>query len=160
MITLKEWLELADYRITEGSDYQFFSDHAYSLTTWNGEHDGSSLEIIFDQQTQVVYAVEACDYKHNRAYRLINSDYANLDHDKNAWDDTKWIDLDVDDDFIEKALAIKSGEDYDTRVTMQLDLPHDLLHKLMLMAHEADMTLNEFVVELLQNAIDNREVLN
>ena len=30
----------------------------------------------------------------------------------------------------------------------------------MLMAHEADMTLNEFVVELLQNAIDNREVLN
>jgi hypothetical protein len=160
VITLKQWLELADYRITEGSDYRFFSDHAYSLTAWNGDHNGYSLEIIFDQQTQVVYAVEACDYKHNRAYRLINPDYADLDHDKNAWDDTKWVDLDVDDDFMEKALAIKSGEDYDTRVTIQLDLPHDLLHKLMLMAHKADMTLNEFVVELLQNAIDNREVLN
>ena len=68
MISLKEWLDLADYRITEGSDYNFFSEHAYSLSSWNGEHDGYSLEIIFDQQTQVVYAVEACDYKHCLLY--------------------------------------------------------------------------------------------
>jgi len=160
MISLKEWLDLADYRITEGSDYNFFSEHAYSLSSWNGEHDGYSLEIIFDQQTQIVYAVEACDYKHNRAYRLINADYADLDYDKNAWDDIKWVDLDVNNDFIEKALAIKSGEDYDTRVTIELDLPHDLLHELMLKAHEADMTLNDFFLKLLQTAMDNRELLN
>ena len=74
MITLKEWMEVADYRITEGSEYYAYGG-AYALDSWNGEQDGYSLEIIFDQKTQEVYEVQACDYKHNRAYRLINEDY-------------------------------------------------------------------------------------
>jgi len=60
----------------------------------------------------------------------------------------------VADDFIEKATAIIAGEDYDTRVQIQLDIPHDLLYKLMLQAHESDITLNEFILKILQDVID------
>jgi hypothetical protein len=160
MISLKQWMELVDYRITEGSDYHLAGKNLFSLTSWNGRQSdgGYSMEIVFDQKTQDVYVVEACDYSNDRAYRLINSDIDDVEHDKTAWDDVKWTDLDVADDFIEKATAIIAGEDYDTRVQIQLDIPHDLLYKLMLQAHEADMTLNEFIVKILQEAMNRRKL--
>ena len=160
MITLKQWMELVDYRITEGSDYHLNGENLFSLTSWNGRQQdgGYSMEIVFDQKTQAVYFVEACDYSNDRAYRLINPDIKDVEHDKTAWDDTEWIDLDVADDFVEKATAIIAGRDYDTRVQIQLDIPNDLLFKLMTMAHEADMTLNEFIVKILQEAMDQRKL--
>jgi len=153
MLTLKEWMELVDYRITEGGDYNLFSDNAYALTSWNGDHDGYSLEIIFDTKTQVVYCVEACDYKHQRAYRLFHEDYKNVDQIKEAWDTVEWCDLEVDDDFIQKALAIVAGEDYDTRVTIPIDLPDHELMAIFKMAHEADMTFNDFVEKILREKL-------
>ena len=159
MITLKQWMQLVDYRITEGSEYYLHGKNLFSLTSWNGQQadGGYSMQIVFDQKTQVVYSVEACDYQRNRAYRLNNLDYADIEYDKTAWDATEWIDLDVADDFVEKATAIIAGRDYDTRVIITLDLPDDQLYKIMIMAHEADMTLNEFVVKILSEVIDQHK---
>lgn len=149
MITMKEWMELVDCRITEGSDYYGGESNMYSLSSWNGlqGNGGWSFEIIFNTRSQEVYAVEACDYTNNRAYRLIGNH--SLEWDKEAWDDTKWIDLEVDDDFIQKALAIKAGEVYDTHISIPLNLDNDTLHKLMLEAHENDITLNQLVEKIL-----------
>ena len=63
MITLKEWMEIVDYRITEGSDYynSRYGDKIYSLDSWNGEQEGYSFTIIFDTLTQKVYEVQAHD---------------------------------------------------------------------------------------------------
>jgi hypothetical protein len=160
MITLKEWMEIVDHRITEGSDYNLYSPYAYALSSWNGEHDGYSMEIIFDTRTQVVYCVEACDYKNNRAYRLINPDYIDVDENNQAWDDTKWVDLDVDDDFIQKCLAIKAGEDYDTRVQIEVDFDDVELLQYMKIAHDRDITFNQLVEIALQEAIDQHRMLN
>ena len=154
MITLKEWMELVDYRITEGGDYNLYSHNAYALSSWNGEQDGYSMEVVFDTKTQVVYCVESCDYTNNRAYRLINPDYKAVENSTQAWDDTEWVDLEVDDDFIQKALAIKAGEDYDSRVSVPLDLEDELLFELMKLAHERDITLNQIVEEILQEVVD------
>lgn len=157
MITLKEWMELVDYRITEGSDYYFaaYGDKAYSISHWNGEHDGHSANIVFERDTQTVFEVEVCDYRNNRAYRLINPDYANQGQDKTAWDDVRWTDLEVDDDFMQKALAILNEEDdYDTRVSVPIDLPDSELFELMKLAHDRDITLNQLVEEALRAAID------
>lgn len=146
MLTLKEWMELVDYRITEGGDYLMLSSYAYSLTSWNEDQKGWSFEIVFDTKTQIVYQVEACDYKNNRAYRLANPEYRNeVQADKKAWDDVNWIDLEVDDDFIHKCLAIKAGEDYDTRISIPLEFSDDELLILMKEAHKRDMSFNDFV---------------
>jgi hypothetical protein len=70
-----------------------------------------------------------------------------------AWDDVDYIDLDVDDDFIQKCLAIAAGEDYDTRVSIPVDFSDEDLLQYMKMAHEQDMTFNQFVEEALRHAL-------
>ena len=159
MISLKEWMEVANYRITEGGDY-FAYGGAYALTSWNGDQDGYSIEIIFSPRTQEVYEVQACDYKHNRAYRLVHGDYRDEKLNDEAWDDTKWIDLESDDDWIQKALAIVAGEDYDTRVTIPLDLPEAELMVLFKAAHAEDMTFNDFVEKVLREKLADEGFIN
>ncbi len=164
MITLKEWMEVVDYRITEGDVYQWqsYGPNAYCLSSWNGDYEGYSFSVYFDTKDQTVYEVQAHDYGNHRAYRLINLDYkaANAQEAKDrevnndqAWDDVNYVDLEVDDDFIQKCLAIKAGEDYDTRVSVPLDVPDDVLFDLMKLAHEKDITLNELVEDILEDAI-------
>jgi len=171
MITMKEWMELVEYRITEGSDYgwQCYGSDAYMLDSWNGEQDGHSFTIIFDTKDQTVYEVQAHDYVHNRAYRMINEDFAKKNRKEakrrdidrtEAWDDVDYVDLDVDDDFFQKALAIREGEDYDTRVSVPLELDDAAMFQMMRMAHERDLTLNEFVEDVLRKAIEEKETLS
>jgi hypothetical protein len=164
MITVKEWMEIVNYRITEGSVYgwQCYGADAYMLDSWNGEHDGHSFSIIFDTKTQVVYEAQAHDYVHNRAYRMINEDFRKKnkkearrrDVNRNeAWDDVRYVDLDVDDDFFQKCLAIQEGEDYDTRVSVPMEFSDEELLTYMKLAHERDITFNQLVEEALRHAI-------
>ena len=156
MLTLKEWMELVDYKITEGSDYFTNIPGLYSMSSWNEEQNGFSFFIAFDpKDDQRVYTVEACDYANNRAYRIKDPD---IELDKTAWDDVEFTDLEVDDDFIQKALAIKAGEEYDTRVSVPLELEDELLFELMKKAHEEDITLNQMVERVLREVIE-REVV-
>lgn len=165
MITLKEWMEVVGYRITEGSDYNWecYGPNVYCLDSWNGEQDGHSFSIYFDTKTQEVYEVQAHDYRTQRAYRMINPLFAKK-HKKEckrkdvnlneAWDDVEYVDLEVEDDWFQKALAIEAGEDYDTRVEVPLTLEDDQLFQLMKMAHERDITLNELVEVILREEIE------
>lgn len=156
MLTLKEWMELVDYKITEGSDYFTNIPGLYSMSSWNEQQDGFSFFIAFDpKDDQRVYVVEACDYANNRAYRI--KDPA-IELDKTAWDDVEFTELEVDDDFIQKALAIKAGEEYDTRVSIPLELEDDLLFELMKQAHERDITLNQMVEQVLREVIEKENV--
>lgn len=165
MITVKEWMELIDYKITDGSTYGWncYGPNAYMLDSWNGDQNGHSFTIIFDTKNHTVYEVQAHDYVHNRAYRMINEDFRkkmkkeakHRDCNKNeAWDDVNYVDLDVDNDFIQKCLAIREGEDYDTRVQVPVDFSDEDLLKYMKMAHDRDMTFNEFIEEALRHAIE------
>lgn len=157
-------MEAVDYRVTEGSEFCWtcYGSNAYTLSYWNQDHDGHSLAIIFDTRTHEVYEVQAHDYKHNRAYRLINPNYKDsynseattrgMDADE-AWDEVTYIDLETDKDFLDKAQCIMSGEDYDTRIDMPLRLDDDALFELMKQAHERDITLNQLVEDILRNVI-------
>lgn len=169
MITLKEFMEICDYKITEGSEYcwQCFGPSAYRLDSWNQDHEGHSVSIIFDTQTQEVYEVSAYDYRNNRAYRLINPDYKDAHDDEasnrnvdfnQAWDDVNYVDLDVDDDFIQKALAIVNEEDYDTRVSVPVDFTDEELLTYMKIAHERDITFNQLVEDALRAAIEEHKM--
>ena len=167
MITVKEFMEVIDYKITEGSDYMWgcYGPNAYRLDSWNGVHGkgGYSFSIVFSTKTQKVYEVSAYDYTNDRAYRMINPKNQEkhrkeaLARDVNfneAWDDVNYIDLEVDDDFIQKCLAIREGRDYDTRVSVPVDFTDEELLEYMKMAHDRDMTFNQFVEEALRDVIE------
>jgi hypothetical protein len=168
VITLKEFMEICNYRITEGSDYQWecYGPNAYTLDSWNGDQDGHSFSIYFDTKTQEVYEVQIHDYRNQRAYRMINPEFAKKHKKeakrreveyKEAWDNVDYVDLEVDDDWIQKALAVEAGEVYDTRVSVPLVLDRDQMYDLMTMAHERDMTLNELVEFILREEIKRIE---
>lgn len=168
MITLKNFMELVEYRITEGSTYCWdcYGSDAYALDSWNGDQDGHSLTIIFDTRTQTVYEVQAHDYRHQQAYRLINPNYADQHTQEasvrgcsinEAWECVNYVDLDLDDDFMEKAAAIVAGKEYDTRVRVTVDFTDDELLTYMKLAHERDITFNQLVEEALRAAIAELE---
>ncbi len=173
MITLKQFMEAVDYRITEGSPYgwQCFGPNAYTLDSWNGEQDGHTVSIIFDTRDQTVYQAMAYDYSRERAYRMTNPDFkAEFDAEcedrdvlDQAWelDDgtpVKYVDLDVVEDFLEKASAIVNYEDYDTRVQVPVEFSDEELLTYMKMAHERDITFNHFVELALRAAIDDAKM--
>jgi hypothetical protein len=171
MISLKEWMELVDYRVTEGGDYgwQCYGHDAHMLDSWNGDQNGHSFTVIFDTKNQTVYEVQAHDYVRNRAYRLINPDFISAHDDESngrgieinqAWDDVNYIDLDVVDDFIQKSLAIRDGEEYDTRVQIEVNFDDAELLEYMKIAHDRDITFNQLVEIALQEAIDQHRMLN
>ncbi len=164
MITLKEWMEVTGFRVTEGSDYLWncYGSNAYRMDSWNGEQDGYTASIVFDTRTQEVYEVSAYDYQRNRAYRLINPDYIERHRNEaadqgvnfdEAWDDVNYTDLETDEDMLEKIRGIFSGEDYDTRVQVPVDFSDEELLCYMKLAHERDITFNQLVEEALTAAI-------
>lgn len=109
MITVKEWMEIVDYKISEcvDFDWQYYGSNAYSLHSWRGKHREGYNFIVFDGNTQEVYETQVHDYLNNRAYRMINPNYAqrHLIEDV-AWDEISYTDLIVDADFIQKALEV------------------------------------------------------
>ena len=168
MITLKQWLELANYKITEGERYLWdcYGTNTFMLVSWNGINGrgGYNTDIVFDTKTQTVYEVSVYDFTNERAYRMINPQYADAHAQEastrsvdinNAWEGVDYIDLDVEEDFVEKATAILSGQDYDTRVMMQLELDSDLEMEIYRNAHRLDMTVNDYMqmalVELIKD---------
>jgi hypothetical protein len=168
MITLKEWMELVDYKITEGSDYGWgcYGPNSFTLDSWNGVHGvgGYSFSIVFSTKSQKIYEVSMCDYTNNRAYRMINPTFQEK-HRKEAemrdvnlneaWDGVDYVELDVVDDFIQKALAIRANEPYDTRVQVQVDFSDEDLLQYMKIAHERDVTFNQLVEDALRQAIED-----
>jgi hypothetical protein len=132
------------------------------LDSWNQDQDGWTVTIVFDRADQTVFEVMVADYQRERAYRIINPDYVaayraeadqrGVDPDQ-AWDDVQYIDLETKEDWLEKAEAIVQGRDYDSRVSIPLELTDDALNALMLQAHELDITLNQHIENIVRSEI-------
>jgi hypothetical protein len=56
-----------------------------------------------------------------------------------------------------KAQAIIAGDPYDTRISIPINLPDDEMLVLMTMAHERDMTFNDFVEDIIRKALADIE---
>ena len=69
------------------------------------------------------------------------------------------MDLETDEDYLEKAAAILKGQSYDQRIVVPLDIGSDTAFALMRMAHERDITFNQLMTEILTDAA-NRALHN
>lgn len=166
MQLIERFMQAISYRITNGTKFTWncFGKNAYCLDYWNNNQDGYSASITFDTETQTAYCLEVCDYQRNRAYRWINPDYRAAHdaeakertpgHENQAWDDVNYILLDEVDDLFTKLEAIAAGQDYDTNITVTLELDDETAFDLMLLAHQQDVTLNQLVIKILQDKID------
>lgn len=161
MITLERFLKLINYKIADGSDYgwQCFGAEARMLTSDSGDYSAS---VVFDSMDQTVYVAEVCDYKNQRAYRLVHPDWVQgyLEEAKDrdvkqdlAWDNINFCDLETEEDFESKLESIVNGRDYDTRVQVPVDFTDEELLTYMKKAHELDITFNRFVEMALEEAI-------
>jgi hypothetical protein len=168
MITLKDYMEAVNYQITESDPYLWsnYGKHAQTFSSWNGsnDHHGWSVGCVFDRENQTVYEMTVCDYHRTRAYRWINpvcrdklySDKRLRGFEKDyAWDTTEWCDLEISEDILEKTKAIVSGNEYDTRIMVSINLTDKELFQAMKLAHEQDITFNQFVANVLMMAIES-----
>lgn len=161
MITMRKFFELIDYRVNEGSDYgwQCYGAYAHAI---DSVADCAEMSMIFDRRTQTVYEVTVHDYRNDRSYRMIHPDYQTAHAAEatkrgvaadQAWDSVKFVELDADDDFVQKAQSILAGEDYDTRISIPIELPDSELLSLFKIAHERDIKFNDFVTEILEQHV-------
>jgi hypothetical protein len=147
-----------DHRIAGGSEYQWTCwDNARFL---DYRSDYADASVVFNTETQEVYVAEiSFSNDTGRVYRWLNplfkDAYLNECKQKNvdfnvAYDDVKYTDLDVDEDWLEKANAIMNNKPFDDRIQVPLDLDDDLLLELCLQAHKNDITLNKMVEKILK----------
>ena len=165
MVTIENFSQAVEYKFTGGSTYGWncFGADARWL---DSEHEHYSASIVFSTDNQCVYIAEVCDYTNRRAYRWIHPAYKEEHDDEaaergadrlQAWDDVKYTELDVAEDFLEKCRAIALGKDYDTRVSIPVDFTDAELLQYMMLAHERDMTFNAFIEEALRAAIEEAQ---
>lgn len=157
--------ESLDHKITGGSEYGW---NCYPEARYmDYESDYAHVSVLFSTETQIIYSAEINDKANKyKPYRWLNPSFKdamyaeskkrNIDPDQ-AWDDTKWVDVDVSEDWLEKAEAMFNGEDFDTRIQVPIDLDNDTLLQLAMEAHKRDITLNQMVEELLREVISKHQ---
>lgn len=154
--------EALDHKITGGTEFQW---NCWPNTRYlDYETDNAHASVIFNIDTQEVYCAEVNDEANNhKPYRWMNPLYKQWYVDEanergvdpnQAWDQTKWYDLETQEDWLTKARAMMRGEEFDKRIEVPLTLDNDELFRLMTMAHERDITLNKMVEIILQEVID------
>lgn len=164
---IKEFLEMVGYYNISTDRYLW---KCYGHNAWfmdsNNEETGSSVSCVFDSITKRVYQIEAWDCVNNREYRWIDPEFveefkteckARGVSSETSGDDREFIDLDLIEDICEKAVAIHTGKDYDTRVLVSLDLDTETELALMRRAHANDMTVNDYVAHILQQMIEQQD---
>lgn len=153
-----------DHRIVSGSEYQWrcFGTNARYM---DYESSHAYASVIYDTQTLDIYEATINDKEDLYRYRYINANFLDAYKQecetrnisfKFAWDTCEWYDLELAEDWLEKASKIFKGIDFDKRIQVPLELEDNELLHLALEAHKRDVTLNKMVEILLQEAIDHK----
>lgn len=155
MITIKQFIEIINGKITEADVYRTNGRELVLFSHWDYSQTGRSMDIVFDPSIDdiefQVQAVHLHDFKNNKAYRICQREF---DESIEAWDGVNYIDLQTDEDMIEKMVAAYNYQEYDDRVSIPLNMPDDVLFQLMKEAHEKDITLNQYLAEILLQQLD------
>ena len=160
-MNLRDINEALDHAITGGSEY-LWNCYPFARTLdYETEHGHAS--VTYNTKTQEVYEASVESKTIERPYRWLNSKFKTaLDAESKirgfdesiAWDDVQWVDLETEEDFLDKAQGICTGTWFDERIQVPITLSDADFIMLAKLAHERDITLNEMVVEILKLAIE------
>lgn len=166
-MNLKECLEAVDYKVGEVSPFLWDSlglnTRIWAFENKNGDEIGSFIA----NNSGDVLSVEVSYTDKNdkdKCYRWIDSDFKEsyLQEGKSKGinmdiflDDTYYVDLETEEDMLEKMTAICNEEDFDQRIDVPLNLSDEDFLAISKMAHEKDITFNEQVALILEDVIKN-----
>ena len=165
--------EALDHQITGGSDYHWNCFPNARFLDYESEY--AHVSVLYSTVDQTVYQADASikrdvwpnDERFDKPYRWTNPEFKDdyLDEAKErkvdpdqAWDDVKWIELETDEDFLEKTKAMFNGNYWDTRIQVPIDLDDDIILKLSMEAHKRDITLNNMIEIILRELLEKYKV--
>lgn len=159
---LKQINESFDHTIVEGSEYQWncFGKNARFL---DYENDYARATVVFDTKNQYIYEASVNSKESDETiYRYLSPDFKEKylrecevkDVDPAiAFDDVRFIDLEVEEDFLEKGKALFANKPFDKRIQIPLELSDEEFNSLAMMAHENDITINKMIEKILLKMI-------
>jgi hypothetical protein len=146
MITLNQYLELIQYKVTEGYKFSMYSDDAYCLYHHNENKKFSSVSIVFDMYTRVVYAAEIIDTETDSAYVICHPSV--LEQTKQGFDNfSRYKFLETVDEFIELADKVLGLE------TIQFDMDDETMALIEAGAKAYGLPFDAFVSMVLHNKL-------
>ena len=119
--------------------------------------------ILFDTSTAEVYEITAEIPDEELSYRWISSDFREEFYAESiskgfdpsiAWDKVRFVDVEIEEDILEKVEAIVNGREFDRSVSVQLEFTEEEELELHRQAHKAGITTNEYVNMALRSQID------
>lgn len=156
--------EKLNHRISGATDY-CWNCYGANAQLMDYESEYADISVVFDPKTQRVFEASVCSKNDNddtKLYRWIDPFYRgafkaecearNINADL-AWDSTVWVDLEIEEDWLEKATAIFNDQPFNKDIMMEMDFDDDLLIVLALGAHKKNVTLNEHINSLLLDYI-------
>ena len=165
LLHINQIFEITQFNITDGALHEWKCFPNAQSVGLSSQHAVATA--VFSRTTGEVYTLEIhkpLDDEGHSAYRWITPAYKDTyyvealkwgyDPDE-AWDDVKWHDVEFIDDYLEKFTAIFNGEQFDTRILVGFDLTEPESFKLMKMAHEMDITLNQLINNILTEFLDS-----
>jgi len=154
MTKLHNFLNVIGYEV---HDRGFIELSVYGNTVAEVDHGNENfwLACTFDVISQEVFEIVAEDYVRNNHYRWIHEDFREEQSGKIHWaGKSSYTELEVIEDILEKADAMREGREYDTRVTIPFDITDEQFAEFALAAHRLDITFNQFVERAVRAAIE------
>lgn len=165
-ILFDQFLKAVDYQITEGSvfNWKCFPNARYL----DSSNDFGVVSAIFSTVDQCIYQMEVQSENHPNGefhYRWTHPDWTEAHRAEEIYQHKKlgyksefeWTELEDTNDILEKASATLKGEEFDSRISVPLELEDDVVFELMKLAHERDITFNQLMIDILEKEIAKLE---
>ena len=162
---LKQVNEALDHLITESCAFQWKCYGMYARFM-DYESEFGNASVVVNTKTQEICEATVDEKDGEYPYRWIAPKYRkrhvsecrirNIDPNV-AWDDVAWIDLETEEDWLEKATAIIAGDSFDPDVKIPINLPDDQMLVLAMDAHNKNVTLNTHINDILRRYISEEE---
>jgi hypothetical protein len=158
MTSFDAFLQACDYKLTETGKFCWTCwPHAWSYIANN---DHGYITAIANPQDDVIYEITAVSHSDKKPYRWLNPQWvdafkAECNQRRVAFSDAGksevYADTESMDDILDKGHAILHGLDFDERVVISLDMSSAEILKLALAAHNSQVSLNDFIIQVVKD---------
>jgi len=173
MVSFENWCKAVNFSFVSGGEYGWksYGNDCQFLDASTKFGESSVVYRLGEDKLPIVCEAMVCHTNGDKVYRIIHPEYREAltaeaaergVDDGIAWTNSegpvRYIDLEDESDFLEKLTAILAGEEYDSRVKIEIDLEPETTFALMKLAHERDITFNELINDVLFQFINEREL--